>query len=115
MQTYLNIDEYIANFPDDTAKILQKIRDTVANAAPGAKEKISYGIPTFTLNGKNLVHFGGYENFVSIYPGAAGVAAFTDKITDYKTTKGTIQFPLNKPIPYALIAEITNFCVDVRS
>lgn len=114
MESYTTIDEYIANFPDETADSLQKIRQTIAKVAPEAKEKISYGIPTFTLNGKNLIHFGGYDKFVSIYPGAAGVAAFQDKLTDCKTSKGTIQFPLEKPIPFDLIAEITKYCVNNR-
>lgn len=111
---YTNVDEYIANFPQQTQDILQKMRQTIAIAAPEATEKISYGIPTFELNGKNLVHFGGYDNFVSFYPGPANIAAFADKLKDYKTSKGTIQFPLDKPIPFELITEITEFCVNNR-
>jgi len=112
---YDNIDEYIANFPDEVQEILQKMRETIAAAAPEAKEKISYGIPTFELSGKNLVHFGGYDNFVSFYPGPANIAAFADKLTDYKTSKGTVQFPLDQPMPYELIAEITSFCANERT
>lgn len=114
MKSYSTVDEYIANFPDETADILHQIRNTISATAPEAKEKISYGIPTFTLDGKNLVHFGGYDTFVSLYPGSAGVAAFREKLKAYKTSKGTIQFPLNKPIPYDLIAEITKFCANIR-
>ncbi len=114
MNEYKTIDEYISNFPDDIQVILQKMRKTIASVTPDSKEKISYGIPTFELNGKNLIHFGGYEKFVSIYPGAAATEALKVKLTDYKTSKGTIQFPLDKPIPYDLIIEITQFCIDQR-
>lgn len=114
MSNYTNIDEYITNYPDETQDILQKIRRTVAEVAPEAIEKISYGIPTFELNGKNLVHFAGYDNFVSFYPGAEPIQAYANQLTDYKTSKGTIQFPLGRPIPYDLIKEITVFCIKKR-
>lgn len=107
----MNIDEYIARFPSKTQEILKKIRTTIQQAAPEATEKISYGIPTFYLK-KNLIHFGGYDNFVSIYPGAAPLQAFKDALKDYKTSKGTVQFPLDQPIPYDLISDITKACVE---
>ncbi len=114
MSNYTNIDEYITNFPDETQQILQKIRQTIATVAPKAIEKISYGIPTFELNGKNLVHFAGYDNFVSFYPGAEPIHVFADQLKPYKTSKGTIQFPLGKAIPYDLLKEITVFCIKKR-
>jgi uncharacterized protein YdhG (YjbR/CyaY superfamily) len=114
MKEYSNIDEYIANYPENVQKILQKIRETILEVTPEAKEKIGYGIPTFTLNGKNLIHFGGYEKFVSLYPGAAAAEEFKEKTKNYKTSKGTIQFPIDQPIPYDLIKEITQFCINNR-
>ena len=93
-----------------TQKILEKIRQTIASVAPNATEKISYGIPTFYLNG-NLVHFGAYPKHIGFYPGAQPVSDFADRIKHYNTSKGTIQFQLDEPIPYDLITEITESCV----
>lgn len=102
------IDEYISQFPKETADILNKIRSVIKEIAPEAKEKISYQVPTFYLHG-NFMHFGAYKNHVSIYPGASGIENFKGKLTAYKTSKGTVQFPIDKPIPYELIGEITRF------
>lgn len=110
MKQYNNIDEYIANFPEDVQAKLQQIRKAIVAAAPEAKEKIAYGIPTFTLNG-NLIHFGGYDTHFGLYPGSAGVAEFKERLKDYETSKGTIRFPLDKPLPLDLIHDITIFCV----
>ena len=110
MSQYTTIDEYISQAPKNTQEVLEKIRRLIKTSVPAATEKISYGIPTFYLNG-NLIHFGGYENFVSIYPGAAPLENFADKLKAYKTSKGTVQFPLDQPIPYDLIEEILNACV----
>lgn len=107
------IDEYIARYPKNVQPLLQKIRLTIHQAAPGAKEKISYGIPTFTFHG-NLVHFGAYPKHIGFYPGAKAIADFRDKLTDYNTSKGTVQFQLDQPIPYTLIREITLACVANR-
>lgn len=111
MNAYKDIDDYIAHAPEKTQAILQKIRETIHETAPEASEKISYGIPTFYLK-KNLIHFGGYEEFVSLYPGAAPIEEFKEALKGYKTSKGTVQFPLNKPIPYDLIRDITLACVQ---
>lgn len=108
MKKYTNIDEFIGNYPEDVRVILEKIRQTIHEAAPGAKEKISYGIPTFTLGG-NLVHFSAYKHHVGFYPGADAIQVFKDDLKAYKISKGTIQFPLDQPIPYDLIKEITLF------
>ncbi|MBL7885681.1 MAG: DUF1801 domain-containing protein [Flavobacterium sp.] len=106
-----NIDQYISIQPDNVATILKKVRETIRNIVPEAEETINYGIPTFKLNG-NLVHFAGYKNHIGFYPGAAGIEAYTSEIKAYKTSKGTIQFQLNEPIPYDLIAKITTFRVQ---
>lgn len=102
------IDEYISNFPPEIQDSLQKIRTTIHEAAPGAKEKISYGIPTFTLHG-NLVHYAAYESHYGFYPTPSGVAAFQSELTPYDISKGTVKFPLNKPVPYDLITKIVTF------
>lgn len=111
MKAYKDIDEYISTFPKTTQEILQKVRRTIQKAAPEAAEKISYGIPTFHFNG-NLVHFAAYEHHIGFYPGAAGIATFLHEMDGYTTSKGTVQFPLNKPIPYNLIEKITSFRVE---
>lgn len=111
MKSYKNIDEYISNFPEPVQAILEKVRTTIQAAAPEATEKISYGIPTFYLK-KNLVHFAAYPHHIGFYPGAAPLEEFKDKLTAYNTSKGTVQFPLDQPIPYDLIKDITEFCVQ---
>jgi len=105
-----NIDEYIATFPDDVQKILRKIRLTIRKAAPDAEEKISYQIPTFTLHG-NLIYFAAFKKHVSVYPAPRGNAAFRDELSSYEGGKGTVRFPLDKPVPYDLITRITQFRV----
>lgn len=115
MNDYRTIDEYLANFSGDKLERLQTIRETIQKVAPEAREKISYGIPTFTLNGKNLVHFAGYDKHIGFYPGAAPIEAFTAMLDTYETSKGTVKFPLDKPVPYDLIEEITKFCVEQRN
>lgn len=101
-----NIDEYISTFPDDIQAILEKVRQSIQKAAPDAVETMSYGIPTFNLNGKHLVFFAGWKKHISLYPIPAGDEAFQQKISHYKKAKGTIQFPLDKPIPYDLVEKI---------
>lgn len=110
MAEYTDIDSYIASFPEDTQKILEKLRATIKKAAPEAKETISYGIPTFTFYG-NLVHFGGYEKHIGFYPGAAGIASFKDELAIYEGGKGTVRFPINGKIPFPLISRIVKFRV----
>jgi uncharacterized protein YdhG (YjbR/CyaY superfamily) len=100
------IDEYIALFPPAIQKILDKVRKTIRQAAPGAEEKISWRMPTF-YQGKNLVHFAAMKNHLGFYPGEEGIAAFAKDLAPYKTSKGAAQFPWTKPIPYELIARIT--------
>ena len=105
-----NIDTYIAGFPEDVQAILQKIRTTIQEVAPEATEAISYQMPTFKLNG-NLVHFAAYKNHIGFYPTPSGIEEFEKELSKYKGAKGSVQFPLDKPIPYDLIRRITEFRV----
>lgn len=103
------VDEYISCFPAPTQKVLQKIRATIKKAIPGSEEKISYAIPAFTLNKAYVIYFAGYKNHVSIYPAPRGAEEFKDELTSYKGGKGTVQFPLDKPIPYDLITRMVKY------
>jgi uncharacterized protein YdhG (YjbR/CyaY superfamily) len=103
---FTTIDEYISTFPADIQAILEKVRQAIHKAAPEAAETISYGIPTFNLNGKHLVFFAGWKQHISLYPLPAGDGVFQQKIAHYKRAKGSIQFPLAKPIPYDLVEQI---------
>jgi uncharacterized protein YdhG (YjbR/CyaY superfamily) len=103
---YTTIDEYISTFPADIQAILEKMRQSIQKAAPDAVETISYGIPTFNLNSKHLVFFAGWKQYISLYPLPAGDEAFQQEIAHYKRAKGTIQFPLDKPLPYELVEQI---------
>lgn len=104
------IDEYIANFPPDVQKVLQKVRKIIRKVAPDAQEKINYGIPTFTLNG-NLVHYAGFKNHIGFYPTPSGIEKFKSELSKYEGAKGSVKFPLDQPIPYELIQKITEFRV----
>lgn len=107
---FVSIDEYIATFPEATQKILKKIRATIKAAAPDAEEKISYQMPTFTLKG-NLVHFAAFKNHIGFYPTPTGIEKFKKELSVYEGAKGSVQFPLDKPIPYDLISKIVKFRV----
>ena len=104
------IDDYIADFPPAVQEILQTIRATVREAAPEATEAISYQMPTFKLHG-NLVHFAGYKNHIGFYPVPTGIEAFKEELSVYKQGKGSVQFPLDQPMPYDLIRRIVVFRV----
>ena len=106
-----NIDEYIADFPEDVQKSLEKVRAAIRKAAPRADEAIKYQMPTFVLNG-NLIHFAGYKNHIGLYPGPRAIEEYKDEVSKYQTSKGTVQFPLDKPVPVGLISKITKFCVQ---
>jgi uncharacterized protein YdhG (YjbR/CyaY superfamily) len=108
---YKTIDEYIANFPENIQEILNKMRQVIKESAPEAEEAISYGMPTFKLHG-NLVHFAAYKNHIGFYPTPSGIEAFKNEISNYKSSKGAVQFPLNKPIPYDLVKKIVAFRVE---
>jgi len=105
-----SIDAYIAQFPLDVQTLLTQMRQTIQKAAPSATEAMSYQIPTFRLNG-NLVHFAGFKRHIGFYPGAAGMAAFQDELAGYKSAKGSVQFPLDKALPLALVRKIVKFRV----
>lgn len=109
---YTNIDSYIKTFSKEIQIILQNIRQSIIDAAPGAVEAISYQMPTFKLNGKNLVHFAAYKKHIGFYPTPSGTDNFKKELEKYKTSKGTAQFQLNEPIPYDLIKKIVKFRAD---
>lgn len=106
-----DIDEYIANFPEDVQEILEKLRTTIREAAPEAEETISYQIPTFRLKG-NLVHFAAYKKHIGFYPTPSGIEKFKKELSLYEGAKGSVKFPLDKPIPYDLIKMIVEFRVQ---
>src|SRR5512133_2452972 len=107
---FTTIDEYITGFPEKTRGILEKLRATIAKSAPDAEETINYGIPTFTLNG-NLVHFAAFKNHIGFYPTPSGIEAFRKDLSVYEGAKGSVKFPLEKPLPYDLISKIVKFRV----
>lgn len=107
---FTSIDEYIATFPKATQNILQEVRATIRAAAPDAEEKISYQMPTFFLKG-NLVHFAAYANHIGFYPTPSGIEAFKDELSIYEGAKGSVQFPIDKPLPLKLITKIVKFRV----
>lgn len=104
------IDEYIAGFPPEVQAILEKVRTTIRKAAPRAEETISYQIPTFTLKG-NLVHFAAFKKHIGFYPTSTGIETFKDELSVYEGAKGSVKFPLDKPIPFGLISRIVKFRV----
>jgi uncharacterized protein YdhG (YjbR/CyaY superfamily) len=106
-----NIDDYIAAFPKDTQTVLKKLRATIRKAAPKAEETINYQIPTFTLQG-NLVHFAAFKNHIGFYPTPSGIEKFKEELSVYEGAKGSVKFPLDKLIPYALITKIVKFRVQ---
>ena len=108
---YKTIDEYIEHAPDEVRDILEKMRQTIHKLVPDATEAMGYGIPTFDLNGKHLVHFAAFKKHVGFYPTSSGIKAFKKELAGYKTAEGTIQFLLDQPIPYALVKKITAFRV----
>jgi len=105
-----NIDEYIAGFPQDVQKTLQRIRGIVTKAAPDAEEAMKYQIPTFVLHG-NLVHFAAFQKHIGFYPTPSAIEAFSGELASYEWAKGSVQFPLNKPVPFTLIRKIVEFRV----
>ena len=107
-----DIDEYIAGFPLDTQKILEKIRATIKKLVPDAEETISYGIPVFNLNGTYLIYFAAYKKHIGFYPVPGSIDVVDKEFTSYKTSgKGTLKFPLDKPIPFELIIKLVEFMV----
>jgi len=107
---FRSIDEYIAAFPDDIQKTLRGLRATIKAAAPDAEERISYQIPTFSLKG-NLVHFAAYKSHIGFYPTSSGIRAFKRELAAYELSKGTVRFPIDKPLPLKLISKIVKYRV----
>jgi uncharacterized protein YdhG (YjbR/CyaY superfamily) len=103
---FKTMDEYIKTFPNDVQNILEEMRQTIRKAAPEAVEAISYQMPTFKLNGKNLVHFAAFKNHIGFYPIPSGIEVFKKELSSYKQGKGSVQFPMDKPIPYDLVKKI---------
>lgn len=105
------VDDYIESFPPEIQELLNALRSVIRSAAPEAEEKISYQMPTFVLAG-NLVHFAAFRNHIGFYPSPSGIEVSKESLIGYKYSKGAIQFPLNKPIPYDLVEKIVKFRVE---
>ncbi len=112
---FTTIDEYISTFPEKTQAALEKVRQAIQKAAPDAVETISYNMPTFDLNGKHLVFFAGWKHYISLYPVPAGDEAFQQELSRYKRVKSTIQFPLEKPIPYDFVEQLVTFLMKEKT
>ena len=112
MKKYASIDEYVADFPPNVREILADIRRVIKASAPGAEESMSYGMPGFKLNGRGLVYFAAWKQHIGFYGASSAVDAFKAELAPYKMLKGTIQFPLDKPIPLALIGKLVAFRVN---
>ena len=111
MKQFSTIDEYVKTFPKNIQSILEKMRQTIKEAVPEAVEAISYQMPTFKLNGKNLVYFAAFKNHIGFYPIPSGIEAFKKELSPYKQGRGSVQFPLDKPIPYDLVEKIVKYRV----
>ena len=109
-RNFVTIDEYVGTYPKNVQDILQKIRQTIRESAPDAKETISYKMPAFEQNGI-LVWFAAFKNHIGFFPTAQGIEKFRDKLSCYKTSKGTVRFPLSEPLPFELIKEIVKYRV----
>lgn len=112
---YKSVDEYIKSFPADVQGLLNKIRETIREKAPEATESIAYGMPAYKANGRPLVYFAGYEKHIGFYATPAGHSEFASELSKYKQGKGSVQFPVNKPVPFELIARIVEFRVKENS
>jgi uncharacterized protein YdhG (YjbR/CyaY superfamily) len=111
---FKNMDEYINTFPDDVQRILNELRQAIKETAPEAQETINYQIPTFTLNG-NLVHFAAFKDHIGFYPTPSGMEAFKKELASYKGAKGSVQFPIDQPLPLPLIRRIVEYRVKENS
>ena len=106
-----DIDEYISGYPEEIQKVMKQLRTTIKKAASAAEETISYGIPAFKLNGM-LVWFAAHSKHIGFYPTPSGITHFAALLKPYRSAKGSVQFPLDKPVPYAIIAKIVSFRVE---
>ena len=108
---FASVDDYIASYPEETRTQLARVRTAIRTAVPDAREKISYGMATFTLEGKPLLYFAGWKNHVGLYPVPTGDAAFEEAIRPFRRAKDTVRFPITKPVPLDLVATIARLCV----
>lgn len=108
---FKTVEDYIKSFPGDIQTLLEKVRSTIKKNAPDAVESIAYGMPAYKMNGKPLVYFAGFKKHIGFYATPSGHTEFTDELSKYKQGKGSVQFPLDKPIPYDLIKRIVAFRV----
>ncbi|HLP29238.1 MAG TPA: DUF1801 domain-containing protein [Candidatus Didemnitutus sp.] len=106
------IDQYLASVDPDKRAVLEDLRATIRSVVPNAVECINYGVPTFKLNGKNLIHFAAAKNHCSLFPGAGPVEAFASELEAYSTSKGTIRFAVESPLPKSLVKNIVKYCVE---
>jgi uncharacterized protein YdhG (YjbR/CyaY superfamily) len=106
-----NVDEYIADFPEDIQSLLNQVRSTIKQAAPDAEESIGYGMPAYKTHGKPLVYFAAFKNHIGFYATPTGPAEFAEELSKYKQGKGSVQFPIDQPMPLKLIAQIVEFRV----
>ncbi|MBM7872107.1 uncharacterized protein YdhG (YjbR/CyaY superfamily) [Clostridium pascui] len=106
--TFKSIDEYIMQFPPEVHEMLEALRRVIKESSPDAEEKISWQMPTFVLH-ENLVHFAAHKNHIGFYPGPSGIERFKDELSEYKSSKGAVQFPIGKSMPYELISRIVKF------
>jgi uncharacterized protein YdhG (YjbR/CyaY superfamily) len=104
------VDAYISQFPEEVRDILGQLREMILKEAPDATERMAYGMPTYTMK-KNLIHFAGYKKHIGIYPTPDGIEAFKEELSTYKNSKGAVQFPLDKPMPWNLIQKMIRFRV----
>lgn len=111
MKKLADIEIYIRAYPAAIQALLRSMRKTIQSAAPKATEDIKYGMPTFILDGKNLVHFAAFKSHIGFYPAPSGIAAYKKQLEKYKTSKGAIQFPFNQPLPLGLVRAITQYRV----
>ena len=109
MKTPKTYDEYCLDFPEETQRILENLKNFMQNLLPESELCINYGIPTFKMKGKNVIHFGDFKNHIGLYPGSEAIEVFAEKLKKYKTSKGTVQFPLKEELPFDLIQEIVEF------
>jgi uncharacterized protein YdhG (YjbR/CyaY superfamily) len=110
---FQTIDEYLNTFPKEVQDILEKLRQTIQKAAPEATQTINYGIPTFKLNG-NLVHFAAYKKHIGFYPGSSAIEVFKKELAPYKQAKGSVRFPIDKPIPFDIVKKIVKYRVKIN-
>lgn len=111
IRKHTTVDEYISTFDKETQTTLQQVRQTIQKAAPDATETIGYGMPNYKLGGKNLVYFAGYKSHIGFYATPSGHSAFVDELSKYKQGKGSVQFPINEPMPLSLITRIVKYRV----